>query len=71
VGEIAREVVALARGGLERRRHLGAEGLDETVYISSLEETVAAGRTPADRLLDEYAGDWHGDIDRIFSEYAY
>src|ERR1019366_1064012 len=64
VGDIAREVVSLARQGLAQRHYLGAEGLDETVYISSLEETVANARTPADRLLAEFHGPWGGNIDR-------
>jgi glutamate--cysteine ligase len=71
VREIAAEVVALARAGLARRANLNGEGLDETMYVSSLEEIVASGKTPADRLLDEYENDWHGDIDQIFEHHAY
>jgi glutamate--cysteine ligase len=71
VREIAGEVVALAREGLARRGHLNGEGLDETIFLSSLEEIVATGRTPADRLLEEYEHDWHGDVDRMFDTHAY
>ncbi len=71
VREIAGEVLALSRQGLARRRNIGTEGNDETIYISSLEENVATGRTPADHLLDEYRDAWGGDIDRIFAAYAY
>ena len=71
VNDIAGEVVALAREGLSRRGYLNEEGLDETIYLSQLEEFVATGRTPADRLLDEYETEWHGDIDRIFAEQSY
>ena len=71
VGDIAREVVALARQGLADRHYLGDEGFDETVYLASLEETVATGKTPAERLLAEFQGPWNGDIERIFSEHAY
>ena len=71
VRDIAGEVVALAREGLARRGNLNGEGMDETIYLSSLEEIVATGKTPADRLLDEYEHEWHGDIDRIFDEHAY
>ena len=69
--DIAGEVVALARAGLARRANLNGEGLDETIYLSPLEEIVASGKTPADRLLDEYENDWHGDIDQIFERHAY
>jgi glutamate--cysteine ligase len=71
VNDIAGEVLALARGGLSRRGNLNEEELDETIYLSSLEEVVATGKTPADRLLEEYEHDWHGDIDRMFDEHAY
>jgi glutamate--cysteine ligase len=71
VADVARDVVALARDGLTRRRFLGDEGNDETVYLSSLEETLVTARTPADRLLDEFHGAWAGDIDLLFEEHAY
>ena len=71
VRDIAGDVLALARDGLRRRANLNDEGVDETMFLSPLEEIVASGRTPADRLLDEYAGAWGGDIDRIFVEHAY
>jgi glutamate--cysteine ligase len=71
VGDIAREILVLARQGLARRRNLGVEGNDETIYISALEETAATGKTPADRMLAEFHGPWQGTIDPIFTEYAY
>jgi glutamate--cysteine ligase len=69
--DIARDVVALARQGLARRGNLNHEGLDESIYISVLEEIVAAGDTPADRKLAEYAAEWNGSVDPIYTEYAY
>jgi glutamate--cysteine ligase len=71
VRDIAVDAVALARQGLAARGNLGDEGHDETVYISSLEERLTTGATPADRILGEYAGPWGGDIDRIFTDHAY
>ena len=71
VRDIAREIVALAREGLSRRGKLNGEGVDETIYLSSLEEIVVTGKTPADRLLEEYEHAWHGDIDRYFDTHAY
>jgi glutamate--cysteine ligase len=71
VREIAGEVVALAREGLARRGLENGEGMDETIYLESLEEIVATGKTPADRLLEEYEHEWHGDIDQIFVSHAY
>jgi glutamate--cysteine ligase len=69
--DIARDVLVLAHDGLRRRNHENEEGLDETIFLSSLDEIVATGATPADRLLAEYSGEWRGDIDRIFAKHAY
>ena len=71
VRDIARDVLALAREGLARRHRLNSEGLDETIYLSSLEEIVATGETPAEMMLREYETVWHGDVRPAFREYAF
>jgi glutamate--cysteine ligase len=71
VRDVAAEVVALAKAGLARRAHRNADGHDESIYLAPVEETLASGKTPADRLLDEYETDWHGDIEQIFARHAY
>lgn len=67
VADVARQVVELARGGL-RRRALFVNGEDETRYLAPLEETLELGKTPAERWLDRYHGEWAGDLTRIFDE---
>jgi glutamate--cysteine ligase len=32
---------------------------------------VASGKTPADRLLDKYHGEWNGDVRRIYEEMSF
>ncbi len=71
VADVARDVVALARGSLARRDNLNEAGMDETIFLSSIEEVLAAGMTPADLALRDYKRDWHGDIDDIFKTQAY
>ncbi len=71
VRDIAQDVLALSRHGLTRRRHLNGEGLDETMFISSLEEIVATDVTPAERMLREYETTWQHDVRPAFREYAY
>jgi glutamate--cysteine ligase len=71
VHAIAREVVAIAHSGLENRNRRDGEGRSETIYLDVLEEVVQTGATPADELLSHYRGDWHGNIDRVFAEYAF
>jgi len=71
--DLAREVVAIAEGGLAARARPGAGGLipDETHFLNALKESLDSGQTPADELLAHYHGDWNGDLDRIYEEYSY
>jgi glutamate--cysteine ligase len=62
VGDVAREVVAMARAGLVSRGH------GEEIYLAPLEETLALGKTPAERWLEKYNGEWGCDATRIFAE---
>jgi glutamate--cysteine ligase len=55
----AQDVVDIARGGLERQAIRDARGRDERIYLQPLADLLAAGRTPADRLLDAF-GDGDG-----------
>jgi glutamate--cysteine ligase len=71
--EVAREVLALADAGLRARGLTGAGGTipDETHFLNALHESVESGQTPADELLARYAGDWQGDLSRIYADYSY
>jgi glutamate--cysteine ligase len=69
--EVAREVVAIARGGLARRARIDWDGQDETRYLRRLTEIAEAGVTPAEEKLAMFEGAWRGDIDRLFAEHAF
>lgn len=69
--QLSREVLGIARGGLQARARLNDEGNDEAHFLAPLEETVARGKTAAGELLDLYHGRWNGSIDPVFDEYAY
>jgi glutamate--cysteine ligase len=62
ISDVAREVVGIAKQGLIRRGH------GEEKYLAPLEETLALNKTPAERWLDKYNGEWSGDLARIFDE---
>jgi glutamate--cysteine ligase len=68
--DLAREVLALAEGGLLRRAQRNDKGQDETRMLTPLMEIVETGRTEADRLIALYKGPWEGDIDRLFEAEA-
>lgn len=58
--DVAARVLDLSRAGLVAR------GLGEEVHLAPLQAIVASGRTRADDLLAAYAGDWGGDIGRVY-----
>ncbi len=71
VREVAARVVELARGGLQRRKRFDGTGQDESHYLETMAEIVDSGRTPAERLLEDYQTRWGGRIDPIFTQEAY
>ena len=70
VKDIAAQALAIARAGLKARNNLNWEGADEAVFLKPLDYTLETGKTPAERLLDLYHGDWNGDITRVFTDYG-
>ena len=71
VRDVARDVLKLARTGLDARNEFGCKGRTEASFLDVLDETVASGRTAADNLLDLYNGAWKGDLARVFRDFAY
>ena len=66
--DLAREVLPIARAGLVARARLNKAGDSEAGFLEPLEEIVASGKVPAQRLLDKFHGEWAGDITRIYEE---
>jgi glutamate--cysteine ligase len=69
--DIARDLLAIAEGGLRARRRAGKFDADEVHYLNALQESVASGETLADELLRQYHGPWQGDLKRLYAEYSY
>ncbi|MDP2011448.1 MAG: hypothetical protein Q8K11_14850, partial [Phenylobacterium sp.] len=45
--------------------------IDETGYLTEMEEIADSGVTPAERLLELYNGPWAGDASKVFEAFAY
>jgi len=71
VRDIAVDLVDIARQGLKNRARFSGGMVDERGYLSELEDIADSGVTPADRLLELYHGEWHGDVSRIYRDFAY
>jgi glutamate--cysteine ligase len=71
VRDVARDMVAVARQGLKRRARFSGGLVDESGYLSEIEDVAETGVTSAERLLERYHGPWKGDVRRVFDEFAY
>ncbi|MGH6787342.1 MAG: glutamate--cysteine ligase [Novosphingobium sp.] len=69
--DIAGEVLAISRAGLNARARLNSMGDTEAGFLGPLDEIVASGKVPAQRLLDKYHGAWGGDLSRIYDEESF
>ena len=69
--DLAAEAVKIAIAGLQRRARLNSKGVDESGFLDTLVEIVEANETPAERKLALFHGEWNGDIDRVFRDFAY
>ena len=66
--DIAEDILAISRSGLNARGRLNSAGDNESGFLAPLDEIVASGKVPAQRLLDKYNGEWNGDISRVYEE---
>lgn len=64
-GELAREVVGIARQSLIRQRCLSNQGLDETLFLDELSDLLATESTLAERLLVNWSGDRARDLELL------
>ncbi|MEW5305396.1 MAG: hypothetical protein WDW36_007938 [Sanguina aurantia] len=65
IQSIAKQVVAIAKGGLERRGH------DEVGFLKQLEIIADTGLNQADHLLELYNTKWQRSVDPVYREMMY
>ncbi|HYE42599.1 MAG TPA: glutamate--cysteine ligase [Caulobacteraceae bacterium] len=71
VQQVTMELLDIARHGLRRRARFSGGMVDETGYLSELEDIAESGITPAEKLLERFHGPWGGDVRKVYDEYAY
>ena len=67
----AKEILEISIAGLRSRDFENALGVDETVFLEPLRETMASGLTHAEKLLQLYHGSWQGDANKVYEQFAY
>jgi glutamate--cysteine ligase len=70
VQDVAQDMLAISAEGLRLRRIYDGS-LDEVHFLDALMEIAISGRTPAEDLLDRYENAWKGDIEKVFTDYAF
>ena len=71
VVDIAREVLEIARAGLDARNRMDGAGRTEAHFLNELDRIVDCGQSPAKQSLIQFETEWDGDIDRVYEELAY
>ena len=71
VRDLAMRALEISAAGLARRDRRNEYDQDERHFLDPLIEFAQANETPAERKLALYQGEWGGDIDRVFREFAY
>lgn len=69
--DLAREVLAISRAGLNARGRLNSYGENEAHFLDELDEIAASGLTRADHLIERFKGEWKSSIEPVFTECAY
>ena len=71
VASLARQMLAIARGGLQRRARIDIDGNDESAYLDVLDVMARSGRSAAAEKLARFHGQWNGSVEPLFEQYAY
>ena len=71
VGDLATEMLAIARRGLDKRARRDGWNETEAHFLDPLDKIAADGRSPARQMLDKYNGEWRGSVEAVFDELAY
>tara|TARA_A100001391_G_scaffold78331_1_gene50625 strand:- start:87059 stop:88447 length:1389 start_codon:yes stop_codon:yes gene_type:complete len=64
--DLAGEVLEIAHAGLVARGRSNSMGDNESGFLDPLREIVERGKVPAEVLLEKFAGEWGGDINRLY-----
>lgn len=63
--DVAKRILEISRGGLERR------GMDETGFLKKLEAIVNSGENQADQLVRLYETEWGESVDPVYEYMAF
>ncbi len=68
---LAHEVLDIASLGLTNRARLNSSGDNEVGFLDSLRNIAKTGKVPAQQLLENFQGEWQGDISKIYETMSF
>lgn len=71
VRDLALQMLAMSRTGLQKRAIKTSCGKDESVHLATIQEIADTGVTSAESKLGKYHGVWQHQLDEIFRLFAY
>jgi len=71
VRDVAIDLLALARAGLDRRYRLNARGRTEAIFLDDIDEIAQSGTTPAEAILAEFNGRTGGNMAALYRDHSY
>ncbi|HEX9836741.1 MAG TPA: glutamate--cysteine ligase, partial [Alphaproteobacteria bacterium] len=71
VGDVAVEVVRIARAGLKARNRTDGGSNNEVGFLDVLADIAERRETLAEAMIARFDGVWGGEVDSVFIEYAY
>ncbi len=69
--DVAAELIEASRRGLQQQYAEGDSGGDESCFLAVLDEIVATGETLAERLLECWPGERHGQLKQLLVHCGY
>jgi glutamate--cysteine ligase len=69
--DLGKRALDIAYVGLAARGQVNSMGDNETGFLDPLRQIIESGMSPAHQLLEKYAGEWGGDLGRVYGELSF
>jgi len=69
--DLGKQVLDIARRGLNARDQVNSMGDNESGFLNPLQQIVDSGTSPAHQLLEKFNGEWKGDLGRVYEELSF
>ena len=69
--DLGKQVLEIARAGLNARGQVNSMGDNESGFLNPLQQIVDTGMSPAHQLLEKFNGEWNGDLGRVYDELSF